>query len=90
MLSSQNAFGILSLPAVVGFSCWLCEPTGAEGNRVLREPLRGRRAALNDDRRRLLAVRAKKLGWRLLQGRTTLVTPATLLGLASQADRPEV
>jgi len=51
-----------------------------EENRVLREQLGGKRLRFNDDQRRRLAVRAKKLGWRILQELTTIVTPATLLG----------
>ena len=50
-----------------------------EENRVLREQLRGKRLRFNDDQRRRLAVRAKKLGGRMLEELTTLVTPATLL-----------
>ena len=50
-----------------------------EENRVLREQLGGKRLRFNDDQRRRLAVRAKKLGGRWLQELTTLVTPATLL-----------
>ena len=50
-----------------------------EENRVLREQLGGKRLRFNDDQRRRLAVRAKKLGWRMLQELTTIVTPATLL-----------
>jgi putative transposase len=46
---------------------------------VLREQLSGKRLRFSDDQRRRLAVRAKKLGWRMLQELTTLVTPATLL-----------
>src|SRR5262245_23263595 len=49
-------------------------------NRVLREQLGGKRLRFNDDQRRRLAVRAKKLGWRMLNELTTIVTPATLLG----------
>ena len=48
-------------------------------NRVLREQLGGRRLRFNDDQRRRLAVRAKKLGRRMLQDLTTVVTPETLL-----------
>jgi len=51
-----------------------------EENRVLREQLGGKRLRFNDDQRRRLAVRAKKLGWRVLHEVTTIVTPATLLG----------
>ena len=50
-----------------------------EENRVLREQLGGKRLHFNDDQRRRLAVRAKKLGWRMLHNLTTIVTPATLL-----------
>jgi len=46
---------------------------------VLREQLGGKRLHFNDDQRRRLAVRAKKLGWRMLHDLTTIVTPATLL-----------
>src|SRR5215469_16683265 len=51
-----------------------------EENRVLREQLGGKRLRFTDDQRRRLAVRAKKLGWRMLHELTTIVTPATLLG----------
>ena len=37
-----------------------------EENRILREQLGGKRLRFNDDQRRRLAVRAKKLGWRML------------------------
>ena len=47
-------------------------------NRVLREQLGGKRLRFNDDQRRRLAVRAKQLGWRMLNELTTIVTPATL------------
>jgi hypothetical protein len=50
-----------------------------EENRVLREQLGAKRLHFNDDQRRRLAVRAKKLGWRMLHDLTTIVTPATLL-----------
>ena len=50
-----------------------------EENRVLREQLGGKRLRFSDDQRRGLAVRAKKLGWRMLNNLTTIVTPATLL-----------
>jgi transposase InsO family protein len=50
-----------------------------EENRVLREQLGGKRLHFNDDQRRRLAVRAKKLGGRTLQQLSTVVTPATLL-----------
>ena len=50
-----------------------------EENRVLREQLGDRRLRLNDDQRRRLAVKAKKLGRRVLHELATLVTPETLL-----------
>jgi len=50
-----------------------------EENCVLREQLGNRRLHLNDDLRRRLAVKAKKLGWRVLHELTTIVTPETLL-----------
>jgi putative transposase len=50
-----------------------------EENRVLREQLGDRRLRLNDDERRRLAVKAKKLGRRVLHELATLVTPETLL-----------
>ena len=50
-----------------------------EENRVLREQLGGRRLRFNDDRRRRLAARAKKLSWRMLHEVSTIVTSATLL-----------
>ena len=50
-----------------------------EENRTLREQLGGKRLRFNDDQRWRLAVRAKRLGWRMLHEVTTIVTPATLL-----------
>ena len=50
-----------------------------EENRVLREQLGGKRLRFNEDQRRRLAVRAKKLSWRMLHEVSTMVTPATLL-----------
>jgi putative transposase len=57
-----------------------------EENRVLREQLGGKRLRFNDDQRRRLAVRAKKLGWRMLHEVTIIVSRNALI-LASQADR---
>jgi len=45
-----------------------------EENRVLREQLGRKRLRLNDDQRRCLAVRGKKLGGRVLHELTTIVT----------------
>src|SRR5215469_12854221 len=50
-----------------------------EENRVLREQLGGKRLRFNDEQRRRLAVRAKKVSWRMLHEVRTIVTPATLL-----------
>src|SRR5215469_1419226 len=50
-----------------------------EENRVLRQQVGSKRLRLNDDQRRRLAVRAKKLGRRVLRELATLVTPETLL-----------
>jgi putative transposase len=50
-----------------------------EENRVLRQQLGNKRLRLNDDQRRRLALKAKKLGWRVLHELTTIVTPETLL-----------
>jgi len=50
-----------------------------EENRMLCEQLQGKRLRFNDDQRRRLAVRAKKLGRRVLDEPRTVVTLATLL-----------
>ena len=50
-----------------------------EENKVLREQLGNRRPRLNDEQRRRLAVRAKKLGHKLLAEVASIVTPDTLL-----------
>ncbi len=50
-----------------------------EENRVLREQLGNKRLRLNDEQRRRLAVRAKKLGRRVLDDVASIVTPETLL-----------
>jgi putative transposase len=54
-----------------------------EENRVLREQLGNKRLRLNEEQRRRLAVKAKKLGRRVLHELTTLVTPETLLAWLS-------
>jgi hypothetical protein len=48
-------------------------------NRVLREKLGKKRILLNDDQRRLLAVKGKILGRKMLEQITTIVTPETIL-----------
>src|SRR2546423_12164813 len=50
-----------------------------EENRVLRQQISNRRLRFNDDQRRRLAVKAKKLGRRILAQGATIVTPETLL-----------
>jgi transposase InsO family protein len=50
-----------------------------EENRVLREPLKGKRIRFTDDQRRRLAEKAKSLGRSVLQNVATIVTPETLL-----------
>jgi hypothetical protein len=55
-----------------------------EENRVLHEQLGSSRLRLNDDQRRRLAVRAKKLGRLVLHELATLVTPETLLALIAR------
>jgi hypothetical protein len=50
-----------------------------EENRVLREQLGDRRVRFNDDQRRRLAVKDKRLGRRVLAEIATLVTPETWL-----------
>ena len=50
-----------------------------EENRVLRQQIGNRRLRLNDEQRRRLAVRAKKLGHKVLGEMASIVTPDTLL-----------
>src|SRR4029453_12008979 len=50
-----------------------------EENRVLREQIDARRMRFNDDQRRRLAAKAKRLGRKLLTRVARIVTPETLL-----------
>src|SRR5436853_3234310 len=50
-----------------------------EENRVLRQQISNRRLRFNDDQRGRLAVKAKKLGRRILAQVATIVIPETLL-----------
>src|SRR5437667_8925095 len=50
-----------------------------EENRVLREQIGNHRMRFNDNQRRRLAAKAKKLGRKLLAQVATIVTPETLL-----------
>ncbi len=51
-----------------------------EENRVLHEQLGTSRLRLNDEQRRRLVVKAKKVGQRVLRELAAIVTPETLLG----------
>ena len=51
----------------------------AEENRVLREQIGNRRLMFNDDQRRRLAAKAKKLERKALEQLATIATPETLL-----------
>src|SRR5436190_11990055 len=61
-----------------------------EENRVLKEQLGCRRLRLNDDQRRRLAAKAKRLGRRILAEVASIVTPETLFGVAPETDRPQI
>lgn len=50
-----------------------------EENRVLKEQLGGRRLRLNDDQRRRLAAKGKRIGRKALDAVATIVTPDTIL-----------
>ena len=50
-----------------------------EENRVLKEQLRGRRLRLNDDQRRRLAAKGKRIGRQALNQVATIVTPDTIM-----------
>ena len=59
-------------------------------NRVLREQLGTSRLRFTDDQRVRLAAKAKHLRRRVLQEIGTIVSPDTLLGMASAAHRSEI
>ena len=61
-----------------------------EENRVLKEQMKGRKLRLNDDQRRRLAAKAKRLGRRALDQVATIVTPDNADEVASEADRSEM
>jgi hypothetical protein len=50
-----------------------------EENRILKEQLDGKRLRVNDDQRRRLAFKAKRVGHQLLAQVATIVTSETLL-----------
>jgi putative transposase len=70
---------------VIAIAGWMNQPQQQvveyllEENRVLREQIGSRRMRFNDDQRRRLAVKAKRLGRKLLARVATIVTPETLL-----------
>ena len=61
-----------------------------EENRVLRDLHGKKRLRFTDDQRRRLAVKGKPVGRRGLREFGSIVTPNTILRVASGADRPEV
>jgi hypothetical protein len=52
-----------------------------EENRVLKKQLGGKPLRLNDDQRRRLAAKAKRLGRKVLDNTATIVKPDTLMRL---------
>ena len=48
-------------------------------NKVLKEKLGKKRILLNDDQRRVLAIKGKELGRKALTELTTIITPDTIL-----------
>jgi len=61
-----------------------------EENRILREQLGGKRRRFNDDQRRQLAVKAKKLGWRIASGSNHHRDAGNAAGLAPPANRQKI
>src|SRR5215831_12341356 len=70
---------------VTAIAGWMCRHQQeviaylVEENRVLREQMGNRRLKLNDDQRRRLAAKAKKLGPKRLEQVATIAAPETLL-----------
>src|SRR5215475_7458402 len=70
---------------VTAIAGWMCRHQQeviaylVEENRVLREQMSNRRLKLNDDQRRRLAAKAKKLGRKTLEQVATIGAPETLL-----------
>ena len=60
-----------------------------EENRVLREQIGCRRLRFNDDQRRRVAAKAKKLGRKIGAGSHNRHT-ANAIGVASEIDRPKI
>ena len=73
------------MPLAVALAGWLNQQQHdiidylREENKVLREQLGNRRLRLSDEQRRRLAVRARKLGHKVLAEVASTVTPETLL-----------
>jgi hypothetical protein len=61
-----------------------------EENRILREELGGQRLRLNDDPRRRLASKAKRLGRKNAGSRRYDRHPRDIVGLAPEIDRPKI
>ena len=84
LLNMQRLFDPLRF-VVISLAGWLNQQQQfaieylREENRVLREQLSGRRIRLNDDQRRRLAAKARRLGRRILKDVAGIVTPETLL-----------
>src|SRR5438552_17194274 len=81
MCARLDPFAVL----VVSLAGWMNQHQQAvieylmEENRVLREQIGRRRMRFDDDQRRRLAAKAKRLGRKLLAQVATIVTPETLL-----------
>ena len=92
MHSCLNPFSFL----VVSVAGWMSQHQQhvveylTEENRVLREQIGNRRMRFTDNQRCRLAARAKKLSRKILEQVATIVTPATLLALASEVDCQKV
>ena len=81
MRSSFDPFRLMLISVAGWLSQQQCDVIDylQEENRVLRQQLGNKRLRLNDDQRRRLAVKGKKLGLRMLRELATIVTPDTLL-----------
>jgi len=84
-LQSRSMFTIPLNLLVIALAGWLNREQAAvvdylrEENRVLCELIPGKLIRINDDQRRLLAVKGKDLGRRLLETCCGIVTPDTIL-----------
>jgi hypothetical protein len=77
---------------VTAIAGWMCRHQQeviaylVEENRVLREQMGNGRLKLNDDQRRRLAAKAKKLGRKTLEQVATIAAPETLLRWHGKTD----